>query len=329
MPRLRLATFNLENLDDGPDVRPPLARRIAALRPLLVRLDADVLCLQEVNAQGDDKHKPRRFTALDSVLAGTRYAAFHRVWSETSSRGPADIHNLVTLSRWPIAERRQIFHDLIPPPRYRMVTAMPKPKTESPVHWDRPFLYARIILPGGRSLHVLNLHLRAPLAALVPGQKSAPLVWKSVAGWAEGFYLAAMKRTGQALEARLFVDTLFDREPDAMIAVAGDLNAESRETPVRAVYGDPEDTGNEALSGRALALVENEIPRDKRFTVLHHGKRVMLDHVLVSRSLRAMQRRAEIVNEGLMDEYFAFVQGVQPAGSFHAPVIAEFDLADS
>lgn len=329
MPRLRLATFNLENLDDGPDVRPPLARRIAALRPLLVRLDADVLCLQEVNAQGDDKRKPRRLAALDSVLAETRYAEFHRAWSEMSSRGPADIHNLVTLSRWPIAERRQILHDLIPPPQYRMVTATPKPDAENPVTWDRPFLYTRIVPPGGRSLHVLNLHLRAPLAAMVPGQKLAPLVWKSVAGWAEGFYLAAMKRTGQALEARLFVDALFDREPQAMIAVAGDLNAESRETPVRAVYGDPEDTGNETLAGRALTLVENDIPKDRRFTVLHRGNRVMLDHVLVSKSLKAIHRRAEIVNEDLMDEYFAFVEGVHPAGSFHAPVVAEFDLADA
>ncbi len=326
MPRLRLATFNLESLDDGPGVEPPLSTRISVLRPLLVRLDADVLCLQEVNAQSDDKRKPRRLAALDSVLAGTGYTEFHRAWSETSSRGPADIHNLVTLSRWPIVEQRQIFHELVPPPQYRMVTATPKPDVASPVTWDRPFLYTCIAMPTGPHLHVLNLHLRAPLAALVPGQKLAPFVWKSVAGWAEGFYLAAMKRSGQALEARLFVDSLFDRDPDAMIAVAGDLNAESRETPLRAVYGDPEDTGNDALSDRALALVENDIPKDRRFTVLHRGNRVMLDHVLVSRTLKARHRRAEIVNEELMDEYFAFVDGVHPAGSFHAPVIAEFDL---
>jgi hypothetical protein len=175
---------------------------------------------------------------------------------------------------------------------------------------------------------VINLHLRAPLAAVVAGQKAAPFVWKSVAGWAEGFYLAAMKRTGQALEARLYVDSLFDREPNALIAVAGDLNAESRETPVRAVYGHPEDTGNETLSGRVMTLVENDIPRDRRFTVLHHGQRIMLDHVLVSPALKAAQRRAEIVNEGLMDEYFAFMEGVQPAGSFHAPVVAEFELPE-
>ena len=51
MPSLRIASFNLENLDDRPDEQPSLADRIAVMRPQLVRLRADVLCLQEVNGQ--------------------------------------------------------------------------------------------------------------------------------------------------------------------------------------------------------------------------------------------------------------------------------------
>ena len=58
--RLRLATFNLESLDDRPDLVPTLAERIAILRPQLLRLDADILCLQEVNGQATGKHAPRR-----------------------------------------------------------------------------------------------------------------------------------------------------------------------------------------------------------------------------------------------------------------------------
>ncbi|MEX2643940.1 MAG: hypothetical protein WD270_10825 [Acetobacterales bacterium] len=47
MPRQqRIATFNLESLEVG---RPgTLERRLAVLRPRLLRLDADLLCLQEV-----------------------------------------------------------------------------------------------------------------------------------------------------------------------------------------------------------------------------------------------------------------------------------------
>jgi len=48
---LRIAAFNLENLDDKPGQRPTLQERIDVMRPQLVRLNADILCLQEVNGQ--------------------------------------------------------------------------------------------------------------------------------------------------------------------------------------------------------------------------------------------------------------------------------------
>jgi endonuclease/exonuclease/phosphatase family metal-dependent hydrolase len=328
MSRLRLATFNLENLDDRPNAALSLDERVRALRPLLQRIDADVLCLQEVNAQETAKRQPRRYAALEALLEGTPYASFQRAATTGPSGGPADVHNLVTLSRWPIATQRQILNDLVSAPRYRLTTAIPAADAEQEVSWDRPLLYAAVSLPNGRRLHVLNLHLRAPLAAFIPGQKLAPFVWKTVAGWAEGFYLSTMKRTGQALEARLFVDSLFDADPHALIAVAGDLNAEARETPVRAIYGDPEDTGNAALAQRALSPIETAIPEDRRFSVLHHGLKLMLDHLLVSAQLRKSHRATDVFNDALPDEYLAWAKGVHFAGSFHAPVIADFELPD-
>jgi endonuclease/exonuclease/phosphatase family metal-dependent hydrolase len=328
MSRLRIATFNLETLDDRPDANPSFAERVAVLRPLLERIDADVLCLQEVNAQEVAKREPRRFAALEALLETTPYAAYHRAGSSSPGGGPADVHNLVTLSRWPIAEQRQIRNELVRAPLYRLVTAIPAAEDVTEVTWDRPLLYTAVSLPNGRRLHVLNLHLRAPLAAFVPGQKLAPFVWKTTGGWAEGFYLATMKRTGQALEARLFVDRLFDADPDALVAVAGDLNAEARETPVRAIYGDPEDTGNEVLAERALSPIEVAVPAERRFSVLHHGLKLMLDHLMVSPRLKRAHRAIDILNEALPDEYLAWIKGVQIAGSFHAPVIAEFELPD-
>ena len=79
MPRLRIATFNLESLDDGPGIVPPLSDRIAALQPVLQRLEADILCLQEVNAQEVPGSNIRQVAALDAVLNGTPYDRFHRV----------------------------------------------------------------------------------------------------------------------------------------------------------------------------------------------------------------------------------------------------------
>src|SRR5690606_21989510 len=149
-------------------------------------------------------------------LEGTPLAAFHR--ASTMSRGRhaepwvADIHNLVVLSRWPIAAVRELRGELVEPPAWRPAAA----DAASPLPWDRPLLHVRIDLPGGRPLHVIDLHLRAPIAADRPGAKEAPFVWRSAAAWAEGFYIAALKRAGQALEARLLVDALQDADPEAL-----------------------------------------------------------------------------------------------------------------
>ncbi len=328
---LRIATFNLENLDEGPGVAVPLERRIEILRPQLERLEADVLCLQEVNGQRPPGGGPRQLIALDRVLAGTVYADFHRAATSRVSgpepkagtaRGADSVHNLVILSRYPFNAVREFRHTLVVPPRYRPATARPAAKSAEAVAWDRPVLCASIELPGGRRLHVLNLHLRASLAAPVPGQKADPFTWKSVAGWAEGFYLATMKRTGQAVEVRLLIDTLFDEDPDTFIAVCGDFNAEERQTPLRTIRGDPDDTGNPALARRAMIPLDATLPDSRRFSVVHGGRRAMLDHVLVSQALFARYRAVEVFNEDLPDE----LADVGPQ-SHHAPLAASFDLS--
>ena len=327
---MRLASFNLENLDDEAAGAPPFVERIAVLRPQLQRLDADVLCLQEVDAQRDRKGSQRRFRALDRLLESMAYASFHRVGSGRREGGePMSKHNLVILSRWPIVASRQLHHDLVPPASYRPVTAEPAASEAEPVLWDRPILQASVGLPDGRRLEVVNLHLRAPLAAPIAGQKLGAFAWKSVPAWAEGFFLASLKRCGQALEGRRLVDQIFDADPEALIAVCGDFNAEAQETPLRIVRGDLEDTGNGALAARSLVPLERALPESQRFSVLHQGRRLMLDHMLVSRSLLAFHQAIEVHNEALGDELVAYATGNQSPESFHAPLVATFRLPRS
>jgi endonuclease/exonuclease/phosphatase family metal-dependent hydrolase len=326
---VRIATFNLENLDDRPDLDPPLGERIALLRPQLLRLSADILCLQEINGQHPEDGGPRRLLALDRLLEDTPYAGFHRVATTAiGNAGVADRHNLVTLSRWPITGREQVRHELVPPAGYRTVTAEPAEAQAQPVEWDRPVLKASIGLAGESILHVVNLHLRAPLAAVITGQKKGAFAWRSVGGWAEGFFLATVKRCGQALETRLLVDRILDADPDAMIAVCGDFNAEEREMPLRIIRGDVEDTGNGHLAYRALVPLERTLPASQRFSVLHHGHKQMLDHILASRALMAYYRHVEVHNEALGDELVAYATVSHSPESYHAPVVAEFALPD-
>ncbi|MBP2316207.1 endonuclease/exonuclease/phosphatase family protein [Azospirillum soli] len=319
----RIATFNLESLDDTAE--PPFDERVAVLRPQLERLNADILCLQEVNAQRIAKGEPRIFRALDRLLEGTPYAGFHRTAGDPGHK-LSDRHNLVLLSRWPIVEARLHRHDLVPAPQMRLVTADPATTSSDPVTWDRPVLHAEIELPGGQRLHVFDLHLRAPIAAPVPGQKKNASTWKTVGGWAEGFYLAAIKRAGQALETRLAVDRVFDADSQALIVVAGDLNAEMEQTPVRIIRADLDETGNGHLAGRALVPLERSVPEERRFSVLHGGEAVMLDHLLVSRGLLGWFRTAEIHNEALGDELIAHATVSHSPESYHAPVVATFEM---
>lgn len=328
--RIRIATFNLESLDDRPRTDHWLDQRIAALRPQLLRLDADVLCLQELSAAGKHPHGGRVLTALDRLLTDTPYAAFARAVSTgPHGMGPADIHNLVTLTRWPTTETRQIRHELVPPLHYTPLTSTEPEPAAVDTRFDRPVLYVRLPLPSGSPLHVLNVHLRSPLAAPIPGQKKSALAWRSTAGWAEGFFVAALKRSSQALEARLFLEQIFNVEADPLIALCGDFNADGREVPVRMLLADVDDMGNAALSARSLVAVERRLPDDRRYSVRHAGQTVMLDHILVSQALSAGTARVEVHNEVLGDEIFDSRPGLGPLGSFHAPVVAEFQVPDS
>jgi len=75
---------------------------------------------------------------------------------------------------------------------------------------------------------------------------------------------------------------------------------------------------------RSLVSLESSVPADRRFSVRHAGRAVMLDHLLVSRRLVAGLRFVAIHNEHLADEVFAAAEETARGGSFHAPVVADF-----
>lgn len=323
---MRLATFNLESLDLPPRAPRPIEARIEMLRPDLERAAADILCLQEVNSQHSAGSQDRLLTALDRLLDGTPYAAFNRAASTApNGHGPADVHNLVTLSRWPIRTSRSVRHELIPPIRYSPVTATPATDSDGEdIAFDRPILLTEIDTGGGSTLNVVNCHLRAPLASTIPGQKEAPFVWKSISGWAEGFCISSIKRNAQALEVRLIVDQILAAHHDAEIIVAGDLNAEDYESPLRILVGAEQDTGNGALAAASLIVLDRAIPADRRFSVVHQGRPQMLDHILCSRTLYGKFRGIEAHNEALSDEAVGYARIDRPVGSYHACVVADF-----
>lgn len=323
---MRIATFNLENLSARRTPNDDFQARCQILRPQLNRLQADILCLQEVGAEHDgNKSSPRHFRALTSLLEGTRYADYFQAHSTLKDgRGPMDVHNLITLSRYPIVHRRQLWNDLVAAPRYEFKTANPSIPDPVEIVWDRPVLHTEIDIGTDRHLHVFNLHLRAPLASFVPGQKSGQFKWRSVSGWAEGFFVATIKRSGQALEARFAIDALFDKQTDALIAVCGDMNAGDQEMPLRILKGDKSETENSTLETRTMFPLEKIVSADRQYSVIHGGHPAMLDHLLVSQSLLNRFQSISIDNDSLPDELTDYQRKTPLSGSHHAPIVACF-----
>jgi endonuclease/exonuclease/phosphatase family metal-dependent hydrolase len=323
---MRVATFNLDSFGTFDGHGASFDERAAVLRPQLDRLKADILCLQEVDAPKIAGR--RRPVDLERLLADTSYAE-HRLLTSTgpAGTGPADVHNLAVVTRLPVVDVHDVRLALVEPPLFRRQTAVPPDEAPVALGWDRPLQHLVLALANARRLHLFNVHLRAPLAASVPGQKAGPFVWKSVSGWAEGFFMAAVKRAGQALELRLAVERVFDAEPDALIAVCGDFNAQDRDTALRLACAGEDDTGSGHLAARVLTPVARSLPADRRFTVLHHGRPEMLDHILASRSLFAAFTGAEIHNEMLDDELIAYGRIERVPDSLHAPVVASFDMS--
>lgn len=324
-PAIRIASFNLESLDEPPRGRVSVDKRIEILRPQLVRLRADILCLQEINGQ-NETGGTRSLRVLDRVLEGTPYAKFNRVFSTSpSGKGARDRHNLVTLSRYPISNFEEVCHTRIDPPLYKSATASPTEQTPGPLKWERPVLLSELDIGGKNPLHVINVHLRAPRAAFITGQKLDSKSWKTMSGWAEGYFIAAVKQSGQALEVRLLIDEIFDANASALICVVGDFNADDHEAPVLIIRGDEDDSGNGELAARMLVAAERSMPQSQRFSIIHRGRKQMFDHILVSNELLSWFRIAEIHNEALGDEVAspAAVEGAPE--SYHAPVVAEFE----
>ena len=322
---IRIATFNLENFDDQQGATPTLAERIAAMRPQLERVNADVLCLQEVHAQGAADN--RTLAALDQLVAGTQYAGYNRATTTTVDGDLYRFRNLVVLSSLPIAGEHQIRDTDGPQPSYQFATANPPDQTADAVEWERPMLHVELLLAPGRVLHVINLHLKSKIASNVAGQKVNNYTWRTPSAWAEGSFVSSMKRVGQALQTRLTVDEIFDAgAAETLIAIFGDLNAEADEVPVRAICGNVEDTGNPAHAQRVLVPCQKNIPESTRYSLLHLGHGEMIDHVLASRDLFRFFDHAEIHNETLVDESGAFRTDVKFPESDHAAVIAEFRL---
>lgn len=328
MATFRIATFNLENFDEtGDGQQPSLAERITLMKPQISRLRADIVCVQEVNGQ-ERPDRPRALLALQQLVAGTNLDGAAMISTKPESDAVYNERNLVVVTHLPVLAHTQLRNTLVDKPAYRRLTAIPDDPEPVEIGIERPILHVQVDLApiGGGRLHVINVHLKSKIPTEIPGQKVDNFTWSSPGAWAEGFFISSMKRMSQALEARRLVDKILDEDPHAAIVVAGDFNATPDDVPVMAIRGDVEDTGNGELADRVLVPVTHTVPEPARYTLFHHGRGELIDHMLVTRNLLARYRGAEIHNELLHDESVAFGTDVKYPESDHAPMVATFQF---
>ncbi len=325
MTTFRIATFNLENLDETGD--PSLAERVALMRPQIIRLRADVACFQEVNGQ-ERPGQPRQLLALAELLTDTNLEGAPMVSTHPENDAAYNERNLVVVTHLPVVAEQQIQNKLIAKPQYMRLTANPPDTKPVEITVERPILHVTLDLSqfGGGQLHVINVHLKSRIPTDIPGQKIDNYTWRTADSWAEGAFISSMKRMSQAVEARRLVDQILDADPSAQIITLGDFNATPEDVPVLALRGNVEDTGNGELANRVLVPVEQTVPASARYTLIHQGTGQMLDHMLITRNLLAHYRGSEIHNEILHDESVAFGTDRKYPESDHAPVVATFQF---
>lgn len=326
--KLVVATWNIENWTPPTDEavaegkEPTLEYRIMLMRPMLRRLGADILALQEVHAQKGD------LSALRDLLKGTQYADYDMAFTGKSRKDktPLPFRNLVVLSRFGFTKVTQYHNDLLAPPNYRMITAEPAQKEAKGLKWERPILHTQTKLPNGKILHLINIHLKSKLPTAIPGQMINRWTWKSNQACAEGTVVSSLQRVGQAFEVRCLIDSIFAEDPHAWIMVVGDYNCDADEVPATVIRGPVTETGNPALVPFELIPCENSVSDDRRFTIRHMGHGNMFDHVMASPMLHACHTQTFIHNETLQDESAAFANDMKFPRPDHAGVRVEFNL---
>ena len=270
-------------------------------------------------------------SALDALLQGTDYDGWNKLYTtKDDGQTPLGLQNLVTVSRYELQDKQQYYNKLVGCLKWRKVTAVPPPQDAEDLEWPKPLLYCKVKLGNGAHIHTINVHMKSMKPTNIEGQQDPQkdYLWKTHEGWAEGYFISAVKRLGQALETRILLRNIFKQEPGALIVVAGDFNADVDSVPFTTIMGSIKETNNPDIGHEVMVPCELNVPEDRRYSLFHMGHGQMIDHVMVSKGLFAHWGDTDIYNEILPDESIAFASDVKFPESDHAPVVATFRLPD-
>jgi endonuclease/exonuclease/phosphatase family metal-dependent hydrolase len=300
---LIVATWNLENLylpggEFGPRDRAAYDAKLDALAGTIAAIAPDVLAVQEV---GD----PAALDDLTERVGGTWHVALSTLPDDRGIR----VGFISRAALDDLAEFR-VFPD-------RLAPVQIEDDGETTREMGRGGLAVRA---GG--ITFVTCHLKSKLLSF-PGGRFTPRDEGERARYAA---YALYRRAGEASTLRAHADTLL---PGSVI-VLGDLNDDVEAATTQLLLGPPgSEIGTPGFDrpdqgdARRLWNLAPLIPAERRFTRIYRGRRELIDHVLVSKSVLDRVTRVDTAATDLPSVTEEPSARRDAPGSDHAPVVVE------
>lgn len=313
-----LATYNTQDLlspvpvtglEPSPMIVAAHEAKLRATADILQRLDADIVCLQEVESRElIDRvltHLPPGFRPYPTVLVG-------QVRDRRGLR-------LAILSRFPLVGDPRSHGPAESPDGFRLPMTEAGAVASEVHHFRRGLLEAVFDVPGQGAARVYCVHLKSnyPMFHQPP---------KDQGDYGEGLVRAALVRMAEAIRLRRLVDEAMARDPSTGVIVAGDFNETEGSIVLRVVAGDRPEGLKRGWGAGALHHASMLVPAEQRWSNLFRGRRELLDHILVSDAMRARLRDARLYNDALYPAREALGEAASLApDSDHAPFVVDFN----
>ena len=302
--RLKLASYNLHNLgrQDHPG---GYDAKLRFLADVLRRLAPDVAVVEEV------REEECFFELADALGWPTRLLGDEPEETRKIRVG--------ILAQMPAQARGQ-WHDF-------PVALADRSREAATQEFRRPVPWMRFELANHESLMVVGVHLKSRRAEVEALSDEMPIRRRVVLGQA----LASAGRVREAAGLRCLLDDEIESGTTDHFAVMGDYNDGPDSETVLLVAGaglaGPAEDGS--LVCRTLFPVGRRIPGPEPYSYSGWDRKEFLDHILVSRDLALSLTQAGVESQ-LLDAQSGYRGSdgtTRCAGSDHAPVWAEFELA--
>ncbi len=302
---MKIATFNVEFLfgegvqkHSGKEwiyTKEFVQARIDRLSSIISEINADIIFLQEVASED----------VIKRIIEKTGINYFHFLATPKNGVGNAVLY-----------KQKDVICESIPAKTNLPIFVEGDEDIVGSRIWSRRDFVGVTTTFNEKKLFIIGVHIKANfLVEQKNADKTEIFPMNTQITAADGLIRSELFRFSQAKRVREFVDDKFSKDPEALVIVAGDFSSTEEVSAFRIIRGVIA-TGSDSLF-RASQKVSDE----KRFSRII-DKKILIDHILISKSLESHLGTVKILNEHITDH-----TNIAPNPSFvesdHAPMFIE------